>query len=139
MTQQLLSLCLLQRIPSTKSKQASSACEEASHVHRHFIKGWTTDPNANGSYRSLKRRESSDTRQPQPTPEYHPIGEHDTLEMDSTGGNDEECRTSLIVLPSYSENSGSDGVTGKDGVTCKDYCSCAFKEFYLINLKLNET
>ena len=59
--------------------------------------------------------------------------------MDSTGGNDEECRTSLIVLPSYSENSGSDGVTGKDGVTCKDYCSCAFKQFYFINLKLNET
>ncbi|XP_067047164.1 uncharacterized protein [Acropora muricata] len=100
-----------QRIPSTKSKQASSPCEEASHVHRHFIKGWTTDPNANESYRSLKRRESSDTPQPQLTPEYHPIEEHDTFEMDSTGGNDEECRTSLIVLPSYSENSGSDGVT----------------------------
>lgn len=52
--------------------------------------------------------------------------------MDSTGGNDEEYKTSLIVLPSYSENSDSDGVTGKD------YCSCALREFCFINLKLKE-
>ena len=52
--------------------------------------------------------------------------------MDSTGGNDEEYKTSLIVLPSYSENSDSDGVTGKD------YCSCPLREFCFINLKLKE-
>ncbi|EDO45478.1 predicted protein [Nematostella vectensis] len=52
-----------QRIP--RAKQASSAptpCEEVSHIHRHVIKGWTTNPRSNDAYRGDLERDQKEVR-----------------------------------------------------------------------------
>ena len=91
----------------------SSPCEEASHVHKHMIKGWTTDRKANEAYRPSSRTASFGNREGQSSPEYHPEGEQDTREPESAGSETEEYRLRLIVLPGDRGKSDTDSVTGK--------------------------
>ena len=42
---------LLQRIPRSRKDREESPCQELNHIHRHMIKGWTTNANANDAYR----------------------------------------------------------------------------------------
>lgn len=101
-----------QRIPRSKSKHVRTPCEEASHVHRHMIKGWTTDPNANEAYRPSKKIESTGIRKGPSSPEYHPEREQDAGEKESAGSESEEYRLRLIVLPGgKKEDTGTDGRT----------------------------
>lgn len=96
-----------QRIPRSRLSNTRSPCEEASHVHKHMIKGWTTDPNANEAYRpsSHKQRQSS--------PEYHPEDTQDTTEQPSDSET-EEYRLRVIVLPGQREKSGTKDETLKE-------------------------
>lgn len=94
-----------QRIPRNKLKHARSPCQEASHVHRHIIKGWTTDPHANEAYRPSSKTASYR----QAPPEYHPESTQDTEEQKSSDSETEEYRLRLIVLPGDREESGTEG------------------------------
>ena len=93
-----------------------SPCEEASHVHKHMIKGWTTDPNANEAYRPSSRTGSYGTRQHQSSPEcYQSLsGQHDTSsEKESADSETEEYRLRLVILPGSRGESSGESVVGK--------------------------
>jgi len=95
-------LCSPQRIPRNKLNSARSPCEEASHVHKHMIKGWTTDPHANEAYRPSSRTSYS-AKQRQVHPEYHSDSRDDNGEQESTDNETEEYRLRLIILPGEKE------------------------------------
>ena len=101
-------LCSPQRIPRTKLNSARSPCEEASHVHKHIIKGWTTDPHANEAYRPSSETRY-DAKQRQVHSAYHPDCRDDTEEQESTDNETEEYRLRLIILPGEKEESGTEG------------------------------
>ena len=104
----------VQRIPRSKLNPARSPCEEASHVHRHMIKGWTTDPYANEAYRPSSRT-SYGTKQRQIPPEYLPDSAEDTGEQESADSETEQYRLRLIILPGDNEKTGTEAesTTGK--------------------------
>lgn len=35
----------MQRIPRAQKNDSTTPCKEVSHIHRHVVKGWTTNPN----------------------------------------------------------------------------------------------
>lgn len=87
---------------------ARSPCEESSHVHKHVIKGWTTDPYANEAYRPSSRTSYS-AKQRQVPPEYHPDSGEDIGDQESADNETEEYRLRLIILPGDKEKSGTEG------------------------------
>lgn len=95
-----------QRIPRNKLNPARSPCEEASHVHKHMIKGWTTDPHANEAYRPSSKTSYGAKQRP---PGHHLYGREDTGEQESTDNETEEYRLRLIILPGEKEESGTEG------------------------------
>ena len=99
-------LCSPQRIPRNKLNPARSPCEEASHVHRHMIKGWTTDPHANEAYRPSSKTSYGAKQR---IPGYHPDSREDTEQQESTDNETEEYRLRLIILPGEKEESGTQG------------------------------
>ena len=101
-------LCSIQRIPRNKLKSTRSPCEEASHVHKHAIKGWTTDPHANEAYRPFSKT-SYIAKQRKVHPEYHPDSRDETGEQESTDNETEEYRLRLIILPGEKEETGTEG------------------------------
>ena len=107
-------LCSPQRIPRNKLNPARSPTEEASHVHKHMIKGWTTDPHANEAYRPSSRT-SYGAKQRQVPPEYHPDSREDTEEQESTDNETEEYRLRLIILPDEKEKTGTEGDIASTG------------------------
>lgn len=105
-----------QRIPRSKLNHVRSPCEEASHVHKHMIKGWTTDPHANEAYRPSSRTGSYRATQQQSSREYRPLsGQHDTSnEKESADDETEEYRLRLIVLPGKRGETGTDSETEQE-------------------------
>lgn len=95
-----------QRIPRNKLNPARSPCEEASHVHKHMIKGWTTDPHANEAYRPSSKTTYGVKQR---SPGYHPDSREDSGEHESTDNETEEYRLRLIILPGEKEESGTEG------------------------------
>ena len=47
----------LQRIPRAGKQNSNSAspCEEVTHIHRHVVKGWTTNPHSDEAYRPVSK------------------------------------------------------------------------------------
>lgn len=105
-----------QRIPGSRSSPARSPCEEASHVHRHMIKGWTTDPHANEAYRPSSKTGYS-ARERQTSPESTQENEEDAPDSET-----EQYRLRLIILPGDKEKIGTeyDVTTGSDTVEQKN-------------------
>lgn len=105
-----------QRIPGSRSSPARSPCEEASHVHRHMIKGWTTDPHANEAYRPSSKTGYS-ARERLTSPESTQENEEDAPDSET-----EQYRLRLIMLPGDKEKIGTedDVTTGSDTVEQKN-------------------
>lgn len=98
-----------QRIPRNRSSPARSPCEEASHVHRHMIKGWTTDPHANEAYRPSSKT-GYGARERQTSPDTPPESTREK-EEDGFSSETEQYRLRLIFLPGDNEKNGTEDVT----------------------------
>ncbi|XP_031556552.1 uncharacterized protein LOC116293287 isoform X2 [Actinia tenebrosa] len=53
------------RIPRAGRQQGSPAtpCEEVSHIHRHVVKGWTTNPHSDAAYRHDKQERGREQKE----------------------------------------------------------------------------
>jgi len=123
-----------QRIPRSKLNHVRSPCEEASHVHKHMIKGWTTDPNANEAYRPSSRTANYRAKQRQLSPEYHPESAHHAGDQESADSETEEYRFRLIVLPGGREKTGTDSMAESNK---KEHKSSADDEETLVPEDIN--
>ncbi|KAL9962864.1 hypothetical protein ACROYT_G032013 [Oculina patagonica] len=116
-----------QRIPRNKLNPARSPCEEASHVHKHMIKGWTTNPYANEAYRPSSRTSNGAKRRQTP-PDYHPDSAEDTGEQESDDNETEQYRLRLIILPGENEKTGTEGESTTESEQIKEKNSADAKE-----------
>ena len=86
-----------------------SPCEEASHIHKHMIKGWTTDSSANDAYRCLSRTSINNASF---QPASSPTERGETGYEQSTDEETEHYELKLVILPGDREKSQSDNVSG---------------------------